>query len=137
MPDDTTRDDDLGDLPLADDADDLASLNDIDVIEEPDVDDFADEDIIETDPGEVYFDDISDDSVRLYLSHVENWSMLSDLAIAAKTVRLSLTLTFSMARSWHSIASMASFRVSVSFSGLVRVTSRISTPAAFSISTIG
>jgi len=27
-----------------------------------------------------------DDSVRLDLSYVENWSMLSDLAIAAKTV---------------------------------------------------
>lgn len=89
MPDDTTRDDDLGDLPLADDADDLASLNDIDVIEEPDVDDFADEDIIETDPGEVYFDDISDDSVRLYLREIGKIPLLNsedELALAQRVV---------------------------------------------------
>lgn len=89
MPDDTTRDDDLGDLPLADDADDLASLNDIDVIDEPDADDFSDEDIIETDPGEVYFDDVSDDSVRLYLREIGKIPLLNseqELELAQRVV---------------------------------------------------
>ncbi len=89
MPDDMTRDDDLGDLPLNDDDDDLASLSDIDVIDEPDIDDFGDEDIVETDPGEVYFDDVSDDSVRLYLREIGKIPLLNseeELALAQRVV---------------------------------------------------
>lgn len=87
MSDDNTKDD-FVDVPLADD-DDVASLSDIDVIDEPEIDDIEEEDLVEADPGEVYFDDVSDDSVRLYLREIGKIPLLNsdeELALAQRVV---------------------------------------------------
>ncbi|MGB3023928.1 MAG: RNA polymerase sigma factor RpoD [Candidatus Saccharimonadales bacterium] len=89
MPDDN-KDDDFIDPVLADsDDDDLASLSDIDVIDEPVIDEIEDEEELEVDPGAVYFDDISDDSVRLYLREIGKIPLLNseeELALAQRVV---------------------------------------------------
>lgn len=89
MPDDN-KDDDFIDPVLTDaDDDDLASLSDIDVIDEPAIDEIEDEEELEVDPGAVYFDDISDDSVRLYLREIGKIPLLSseeELALAQRVV---------------------------------------------------
>ncbi len=89
MPDDN-KDDDFIDPVLADsDDDDLASLSDIDVIDEPVIDEIEDEEELEVDPGAVYFDDISDDSVRLYLREIGKIPLLNseeELELAQRVV---------------------------------------------------
>jgi len=89
VPDDN-KDDDFIDPVLTDaDDDDLASLSDIDVIDEPAIDEIEDEEELEVDPGAVYFDDISDDSVRLYLREIGKIPLLSseeELALAQRVV---------------------------------------------------
>ena len=87
MPDDKTTDDDFLDTPVADD--DVASLNDIETFEEPDAEDFEDDEVIEDDPVTGYFDDISDDSVRLYLREIGKIPLLNseeELALAQRVV---------------------------------------------------
>ncbi len=82
-------DDDFADIPAVDG--DLASLNDIETLEEPDPNIFEDdEEIIEADPGEVYFDDVSDDSVRLYLREIGKIPLLNaeeELELAQRVVQ--------------------------------------------------
>ncbi|MFZ2494820.1 MAG: RNA polymerase sigma factor RpoD [Candidatus Saccharimonadales bacterium] len=87
MPDDKTTDDDF--LDAASDDEDVASLNDIETFDEPDVDDFEEEDVIEDDPVTGYFDDISDDSVRLYLREIGKIPLLNseeELELAQRVV---------------------------------------------------
>ncbi len=87
MPDDKTTDDDF--LDAVSDDEDVASLNDIETFDEPDVDDFEEEDVIEDDPVTGYFDDISDDSVRLYLREIGKIPLLNseeELELAQRVV---------------------------------------------------
>jgi len=87
VPDDKTTDDDF--LDAVSDDEDVASLNDIETFDEPDVDDFEEEDVIEDDPVTGYFDDISDDSVRLYLREIGKIPLLNseeELELAQRVV---------------------------------------------------
>ncbi len=87
MPDDKTTDDDF--LETSGDDEEVASLNDIETFEEPDVEDIEEEDVIEDDPATGYFDDISDDSVRLYLREIGKIPLLNseeELALAQRVV---------------------------------------------------
>lgn len=89
MPDDITKDDDLIDITATDDTD-VASLNDIDIVDEPDPQEIEEEEDLDDDPAApVYFDDISDDSVRLYLREIGKIPLLNseeELALAQKVV---------------------------------------------------
>ena len=75
--------------PVTDD-EPIASLNDIETLDEPTADAFTEEEeVVEEDPGEVYFDDVSDDSVRLYLREIGKIPLLNaeeELALAQKVV---------------------------------------------------
>jgi RNA polymerase primary sigma factor len=88
--DDITKDDDL-DITATDDTE-VASLNDIDIVDEPDIKEIEDEEEedLDDDPAApVYFDDISDDSVRLYLREIGKIPLLNaeeELALAQKVV---------------------------------------------------
>ena len=87
MPDDTSKDDTFQSPPAEDD--DIASLSDIDTLDEPEIDKFAEEEEVEDTPPEVYFDDISDDSVRLYLREIGKIPLLNaaeELALAQRVV---------------------------------------------------
>ena len=87
MPDDKTTDDDF--LETSGDDEEVASLNDIETFVEPDVEDIEEEDVIEDDPATGYFDDISDDSVRLYLREIGKIPLLNseeELALAQRVV---------------------------------------------------
>ena len=90
MADDITKDDDL-DITATDDTE-VASLNDIDIVDEPDIKEIEDEEEedLDDDPAApVYFDDISDDSVRLYLREIGKIPLLNaeeELALAQKVV---------------------------------------------------
>lgn len=81
-------DDDFSDIPIVDD---IASLNDIETLDEPEPDAFEEEEeAIEADPGEVYFDDVSDDSVRLYLREIGKIPLLNaqeELELAQRVVQ--------------------------------------------------
>ncbi len=90
MADDITKDDDL-DITATDDTE-VASLNDIDIVDEPDIKEIEEEEEedLDDDPAApVYFDDISDDSVRLYLREIGKIPLLNaeeELALAQKVV---------------------------------------------------
>jgi RNA polymerase primary sigma factor len=90
MPDNTDEDVRLVDEPLADSTDDTTPV-DITDIEEPAVDELVDEEEIddETLNNSQYFDDISDDSVRLYLREIGKIPLLNseeELALAQRVV---------------------------------------------------
>jgi RNA polymerase primary sigma factor len=88
--DDITKDDDL-DITASDDTE-VASLNDIEIVDEPDIKEIEEEEEedLDDDPAApVYFDDISDDSVRLYLREIGKIPLLNaeeELALAQKVV---------------------------------------------------
>lgn len=91
MADDISKDDDLIDITATDDTD-VASLNDIEIVDEPDIKEIEEEEEedLDDDPAApVYFDDISDDSVRLYLREIGKIPLLNaeeELALAQKVV---------------------------------------------------
>ena len=91
MADDISKDNDLIDLTATDDSD-VASLNDIEIVDEPDIKEIEEEEEedLDDDPAApVYFDDISDDSVRLYLREIGKIPLLNaeeELALAQKVV---------------------------------------------------
>ena len=90
MPNNADEDANLTDEPLADSTDDTTPV-DITDIEEPAVDELVDEEEIddETLNNSQYFDDISDDSVRLYLREIGKIPLLNseeELALAQRVV---------------------------------------------------
>ncbi len=89
MADDTTKDDNLTEITATDDSA-VASLNDIEIVDEPDAEEIEEEEDLDDDPAApVYFDDISDDSVRLYLREIGKIPLLNaeeELALAQKVV---------------------------------------------------
>ncbi len=89
MADDTTKDDNLTEITATDDSA-VASLNDIEIVDEPDAQEIEEEEDLDDDPAApVYFDDISDDSVRLYLREIGKIPLLNaeeELALAQKVV---------------------------------------------------
>jgi len=89
--DDISKDNDLIDITATDDTE-VVSLNDIDIVDEPDIKEIEEEEEedLDDDPAApVYFDDISDDSVRLYLREIGKIPLLNaeeELALAQKVV---------------------------------------------------
>lgn len=95
MPQDNDLNDDLNPITddLQDDAEETTTvgINTLDIIDEPDADALEDEDLIEDESTlkTGYFDDVSDDSVRLYLREIGKIPLLNaeeELALAQKVV---------------------------------------------------
>lgn len=87
MPHDKTTDEPTSNTPSDDD--DLASISDIDVIDEPEVDELEEEVVDDVPQDTTYLDEVSDDSVRLYLREIGKIPLLNaeeELALAQKVV---------------------------------------------------